>query len=76
VDRLVAEEAIVRKQHKSDRRSHIVSLTEKGRRQFARMAKEHEDWIAAMLGDLSQNDLAALTRLLGKASVRSATSPA
>ncbi len=77
VDRLVAEEVIARKRHKSDRRSHIVSLTEKGRRQFARMAREHEDWIAAMFGGLAQADLAALTKLLGKlkTSVRSAVAP-
>jgi DNA-binding MarR family transcriptional regulator len=66
VDRLVAEEVISRKQHKSDRRSHIVSLTEKGRKQFARMAKEHESWIAGMFGELSASDFAALTKLLGK----------
>ena len=66
VDRLLAEEVISRKQHKSDRRSHIVSLTEKGRRQFAKMAKEHEDWIAAMFGELTQSESAALTKMLGK----------
>jgi DNA-binding MarR family transcriptional regulator len=66
VDRLLAEEIISRKQHKSDRRSHIVSLTEKGRRQFARMAKEHENWIAGMFGGLSAADSQALTKLLGK----------
>jgi DNA-binding MarR family transcriptional regulator len=74
VDRLVAEELISRKQHKSDRRSHIVSLTEKGRRQFGRMAKEHEEWIAGMFGELSQTEIAALTKVLGKlkSSVRTA----
>lgn len=66
VDRLLAEELISRRQHKSDRRSHIVSLTEKGRRQFAKMAKAHEDWIASMFDGLSQNEIAALTKLLGK----------
>lgn len=74
VDRLLAEEIVTRRQQKSDRRSHIVSLTEKGRRQFARMAKEHEDWIAGMFGGLSQSEFSTLTRLLGKlkTSVRSA----
>lgn len=74
VDRLVTEGVITRTRQKSDRRSHIVSMTEKGRRQFARMAKEHENWIAGMFGDLSQNEFTALTKLLGKlkASVRSA----
>lgn len=78
VDRLLAEEVISRKQHKSDRRSHIVNLTEKGRRQFAKMAKEHEDWIAGMFGELSQSDFATLTKLLGKlkSSVRSSLAQA
>lgn len=78
VDRLLSEEIITRRQHKSDRRSHIVSLTEKGRRQFARMAREHEDWIAGMFGDLSPGEFEALTKLLGrlKTSVRSAIAQA
>jgi DNA-binding MarR family transcriptional regulator len=78
VDRLVTEGVITRTRQKSDRRSHIVSMTEKGRRQFARMAKEHENWIAGMFGDLSQNEFTALTKLLGKlkASVRSAIADA
>jgi DNA-binding MarR family transcriptional regulator len=69
VDRLVTEGVITRTRQKSDRRSHIASLTDKGRRQFARMAKEHENWIAAMFADLSQNDFAMLTNLLGKLKV-------
>ena len=78
VDRLVTEGVITRTRQKSDRRSHIVSMTEKGRRQFARMAKEHENWIAGMFGDLTQNEFTALTKLLGKlkASVRSAIAEA
>jgi DNA-binding MarR family transcriptional regulator len=78
VDRLVTEGVITRTRQKSDRRSHIVSMTEKGRRQFARMAKEHENWIAGMFGDLSQNEFTALTKLLGKlkTSVRSAIAEA
>jgi DNA-binding MarR family transcriptional regulator len=74
VDRLVSEGAISRTRQKSDRRSHIVNLTEKGRRQFERMAKEHEGWIAVMFGKLSPNEAATLTKLLGKlkTSVRSA----
>ena len=76
VDRLVSEGAISRTRQKSDRRSHIVSLTDKGRRQFSKMAKAHESWIARMFADLSQSEFAALTKLLGKlkTSVRSATS--
>jgi DNA-binding MarR family transcriptional regulator len=78
VDRLVTEGVITRTRQKSDRRSHIVSMTEKGRRQFAKMAKEHENWIAGMFGDLSQNEFTALTKLLGKlkTSVRSAIAEA
>jgi DNA-binding MarR family transcriptional regulator len=78
VDRLVSEGVISRVRQKSDRRSHLVSLTDKGRKQFGRMAKEHESWIASMFADLSQSELEALTKLLGKlkTSVRSATAEA
>jgi DNA-binding MarR family transcriptional regulator len=78
VDRLVSEGVISRARQKSDRRSHLVSLTDKGRKQFGRMAKEHESWIASMFADLSQSELEALTKLLGKlkTSVRSATAEA
>jgi hypothetical protein len=42
------------------------------------MAKEHEDWIATMFGDLSPSESSTLTKLLGKLklSVRTAVAQA
>jgi len=65
-ERLVAEGLVARKQSASDRRSHSVRLTDKGRRQFRKMAEEHENWIADLFAGLSQKDVQTLLTLLGK----------
>ncbi len=65
-ERLVAEGLVARKQSASDRRSHSVRLTDKGRRQFRKMAEEHESWIADLFAGLSQKDVQTLLTLLGK----------
>lgn len=67
VERLVEEGLLSRRHAPHDRRAHIVRLTDKGRRQFRRMAREHEDWIAGLFAGLSRNEIAALLALLGKA---------
>lgn len=66
-ERLVAEGLLARRQSVSDRRSHSVRLTDKGRRQFRKMAEEHENWIADLFSGLSQKDVESLLTLLGKA---------
>jgi DNA-binding MarR family transcriptional regulator len=68
-ERLVAEGLVARKQSTRDRRSHSVRLTDKGRRQFRKMADEHESWIADLFADLSQKDVQSLLTLLGRAKV-------
>ena len=78
VDRLVAEGLLQRRQSDTDRRAHYVSLTEAGRRGFAAMAAEHEDWVADLFADLDPGEIDALMALLGatKRSVqRSARNP-
>ena len=66
-ERLVAEGLVARRQSASDRRSHMVRLTDRGRRQFRKMAEEHESWIADLFSGLSQKDVESLLTLLGKA---------
>jgi len=66
-ERLVAEGALTRKQVANDRRAHMVRLTDKGRRQFRKMAEEHEGWIADLFSGLTQKEVEALLALLGKA---------
>lgn len=66
-ERLVAEGVLSRRQSANDRRAHVVRLTEKGRRQFRRMAQAHEGWIADLFANLSAHEVEALLKLLGKA---------
>jgi len=67
VDRLVAEGLLQRRQSDTDRRAHYVSLTDAGRRSFAAMAAEHEDWVADLFADLGPAEVASLMSLLGAA---------
>ncbi len=67
VDRLVNEGLLQRRQSDTDRRAHYVSLTDDGRRAFAAMAAEHEDWVADLFGDLTAGEAETLMALLGKA---------
>lgn len=66
VERLVFEGAISRERDRNDRRAHLVRLTESGRKQFAKMARAHEDWIAELAGGLTQVEITALMKLLQK----------
>jgi len=66
VDRLVETGHLERFALPTDRRVQIVKLTQKGRNNFNRMAKAHEDWIAELLGQLSPKDVLELIKDLGK----------
>lgn len=48
----------------ADRRSSCVALTAAGRRAFADMAAAHERWIDALLAELADDDIEALTARL------------
>ena len=50
----------------TDRRVHIVKLTRLGRAEFAKMAAEHEAWIAALFAELRPDEIGDLLRLLAK----------
>jgi DNA-binding MarR family transcriptional regulator len=64
VDRLVSDGLIVRVPVAGDRRATSVRLTEKGEREFARVAAEHEAWVSELLGTVSARDAAALGAML------------
>jgi len=74
VERLVQEGLIERQVSETDRRAVRVRMTKRGRAVFAKMAEAHGDWIAEMLGGLSENDRERLWNRLGglKGSVRGA----
>jgi DNA-binding MarR family transcriptional regulator len=65
-DQLEAEGWIVRDSDANDRRSTRLKLTERGRREFKRMAVEHEQWIVSLTAGLSRPEQKQLFGLLGK----------
>jgi DNA-binding MarR family transcriptional regulator len=67
VERLEGEGLVHRRQRPEDRRSHMVRLTDAGREAFDAMAAEHENWIASMLSELSEEETEQLYHLLDKA---------
>ena len=62
VDRLVADDLIVRETPDGDRRVTVAKLTTRGSMVFADMAAAHEGWVREMMGDV---DAATRTALLG-----------
>ncbi len=53
VDKLAEAGLVRRREDPKDRRSMIVRLTKKGRENFLRMARRHEEWVVSILGELS-----------------------
>ncbi|MEX3009868.1 MarR family winged helix-turn-helix transcriptional regulator [Hoeflea sp. TYP-13] len=72
VERLVTDGMVVRVPVSGDRRAMIVQLTDKGREDFAHMAKVHESWIASMLDMLSDQDADVLVDLLDNMQIKGA----
>ncbi len=64
-DGLEKEGLVVREVDAADRRAFRVKLTPEGRRQFARMASEHEQWVIDLFGGLSVRQKRELMDLLG-----------
>jgi DNA-binding MarR family transcriptional regulator len=65
-DGLEAEGLVTREVDSSDRRVFRVRLTPEGRRQFERMAAEHEQWVIDLFSDVSQKKKNQLSELLGE----------
>lgn len=64
VDRLAQLGFVRRHDDPADRRSFVVRLTEAGRDAFAPMARRHEEWLVALLGELSAPAQAELLQSL------------
>jgi DNA-binding MarR family transcriptional regulator len=64
VDRLVRDGLVRRQPSSVDRRVLYIELTRRGARRFARMAAEHERWVAELFDGLSDTDLQSLLELL------------
>src|SRR3984957_12276903 len=65
-DGLEKEGLVVREVDSADRRVFRVRLTAEGKRQFRRMAAEHEQWIIDLFGSLGTKQKRQLTELLGE----------
>jgi DNA-binding MarR family transcriptional regulator len=65
-DGLEKEGLVVREVDAADRRVFRVKLTVEGKRQFRRMAGEHEQWIIDLFGPLGTKQKKQLTELLGQ----------
>ncbi|MFO0992706.1 MAG: MarR family transcriptional regulator [Hyphomicrobiales bacterium] len=64
VERLIESGHISRFPSERDGRMQIIRLTEKGRKEFRRMARAHGDWIGEMFGDLSPSEIDELMQAL------------
>ena len=66
VGRMVLSGHVDRRASAADKRAQMVRLTARGRRDFARLAARHGDWIAALFAGLDKRDVEALSLLLAK----------
>ncbi|HEY9571805.1 MAG TPA: MarR family transcriptional regulator [Pusillimonas sp.] len=65
-DQLEKEGLVERIKVASDRRSSLIKLTGKGRRNFKKMAQAHEQWVQSIFGGLSEKSRNALFDALGE----------
>jgi DNA-binding MarR family transcriptional regulator len=65
-DQLEKEGMVERIKVATDRRSSVIKLTSKGKRNFKKMAESHEQWIQAMFSGLSEKSRDALYEGLGE----------
>jgi len=66
VERLVTSGYVERRPAPNDRRSQLIRLSRRGREHFAAMATAHEAWVAELLADLSDKDIALTMERLGR----------
>lgn len=66
VERLASEGMVERAPAPDDRRIQMVSLTSRGKENFANMAANHRVWIRAMMEQLTANELNSLYDLLAR----------
>ncbi len=64
ISRLEEEGLVTRSGLPNDRRTHVVSLSQKGRKLFRKMAKSHEFWLDEMLSEVSDEEIQTLLELL------------
>lgn len=65
-DQLVKEGQLQRETDANDRRAFLLKLTPAGRKAFAKMAQQHEEWVVGLFGGLSDAERHSLHELLGR----------
>lgn len=65
-DQLVKEGLVQRETHSEDRRAFLLKLTAAGRKSFARMAAQHEEWVVSLFSGLADTERQTLYQLLGR----------
>ena len=65
-DQLVKEGLVLRETHSEDRRAFLLKLTATGRKSFARMAAQHEEWVVSLFSGLTEPERQSLYQLLGR----------
>ncbi len=68
-DQLEKEGLVERLKVISDRRSSLIRLTVKGKRQFKKMAASHEEWLSEVFADMPDNLRQNLFHALGELKV-------
>jgi DNA-binding MarR family transcriptional regulator len=66
VERMVRAGYVERRTSPNDRRSQLIRLTRDGRQVFGVMAAAHQEWVAELLGDLRDRDIAVAMDELAK----------
>jgi len=66
IDRLEKSGFAMRVRGEHDRRVQYIELTTKGRKEFSKIASQHERWLADLLSDLSLTEMGKLQDLLLK----------
>lgn len=64
LDRMEAEDLIERRASPTDRRGQQIRMTPTGGDIFAKMSRDHAEWVDTALGGVSVKDREQLTRLL------------
>lgn len=64
--RLQEDGLIVRSPLPTDKRTHMLFITNKGKSAFAEMASQHETWVEDLFAELSEEDLSALLEIFSK----------
>src|SRR3546814_20464739 len=74
-DQLEKEGLVERIKVASDRRSSLIKLTGKGRRNFKKMAQSHEKWVHSIFGCISDQSRNALFDAMSELTLLPRTAP-